>query len=64
MYRPKQEQGRLQRKVHKSKADEALMLRAVQELRKKMVEDQRQLHSAAQRVQVWCVVCGVLGSVF
>lgn len=41
-----------QGKLRKARADEAMMLRAVQELRKKMVEDEMQLESATQRVKV------------
>ena len=40
--------------MQKTKEDEAVMLRAVQGLRKKMVEDKQQLELAIHRVQVRC----------
>ncbi|CBJ25952.1 expressed unknown protein [Ectocarpus siliculosus] len=40
-----------QSKVQKGRADEAMMLRAVQELRKQMLEDERKLESATQCVK-------------
>ncbi|CAM9417652.1 unnamed protein product [Ectocarpus sp. 4 AP-2014] len=40
-----------QSKVQKGRADEAMMLRAVQELRKQMLEDERKLESASQCVK-------------
>ncbi|CAM9648845.1 unnamed protein product [Scytosiphon promiscuus] len=46
-----EQMSEFQGKLRKAKADEAMMLRAVQELRKKMMEDERQLESATQRVK-------------
>ncbi|CAN0077696.1 unnamed protein product, partial [Ectocarpus fasciculatus] len=49
---PFEEQKReFQSKVLKARADESMMLRAVQELRKQMLEDERQLESATQCVK-------------
>lgn len=47
-----QQKKEFQSKVLKARADEAMMLRAVQELRKQMLEDERQLESATQCVKV------------
>eukprot|EP00752_Nemacystus_decipiens_P018378 g16487.t1 len=46
-----QEKERFQLRLQKAKEDEGTMLRAMQELRKKMTEDEQQLESATQRVQ-------------
>lgn len=47
-----QQKAECERKIRKGKADEAMMLRAVQELRQRMLEDERQLESASQRIKV------------
>lgn len=55
---PQQDKERFQLELQKVKEDEAVMLRAVQELRKKMVEDEQQSESATRRVQVGRAVHG------
>lgn len=49
-----------EKRLEKGKADEAMMLRALQEIRHKTLEDERQFNAAAQLVKVTLGCCFLL----
>ena len=56
----RQQMADYEKRLEKGKADEAMMLRALQEIRHKTLEDERQFNAAAQLVKVTRGCCCLL----